>query len=361
MQDFSQLPDVAPDYDLRDLLAAGCHFGHQAGDWHPDMEPWIYFQQDGIHIFDLEKTAEQLKKAYNYFYQLGHDNKEVIFVGTKRQAEEVIREQAGQAGAHWIISRWLGGLLTNWKQVSKSLRRMIEIEEGLSSDEFEMYTKYEQMQLEKDAQRLARFFDGLRGLKQLPDAIFVIDPQRESVAVKEAKIVGIPVIGLVDTNTNPNEIDLVIPANDDGRESIKLIVTELAEAYQRGQAEAAGEKPTSKPKKAKSKAPTDKKAESEEKEVKAKTNKKQPKAEKKKKEEKKSKSKEQVEDKLKAEKKPKEKTDSKKAKKVKERPEPTMSLTRDELDQLAEQEGIENPSSLPRKQAVIDAIKAGRK
>lgn len=306
MNEFSQLPDVAPDYDLRDLLAAGCHFGHQASDWHPDMEPWIYFKQDGIHIFDLEKTAEQLKKAYNYFYKLGRDNKEVIFVGTKRQAEEVIQEQAEEVGAHWIISRWLGGLLTNWKQVSKSLRRMIEIEEGLSSDEFEMYTKYEQIQLEKDAQRLARFFDGLRGLKKLPDAIFVVDPQHELVAVKEAKIVGIPVIGLVDTNTNPNEIDLVIPANDDGRESIKLIVTELAQAYQRGKAEAAGELPTSEPKKTK------------------------------------------AEKKVKTEKKA-------------EKPEASMSMTRDELNELAEQEGIENPSSLPRKQAVIDAIKAERK
>lgn len=309
MTDFSKLPDVAPEYDLRNLMEAGCHFGHQAGDWHPDMDEWIYFQQDGIHIFDLEKTAQQLQKAYNYLYQLGKEGKDVIFVGTKRQAEDYIKEQVAEAEVHWIVSRWLGGLLTNWKQVGKSLRKMIEIEEGLEAGEYEMYTKYEQMQLEKDAQRLARFFDGLRGLKGLPDAIFVIDPERESVAVKEANLTGVPVIAMVDTNTDPNPIDLMIPANDDGRGSIELIVTELAQAYQQGQAEAAGEKLKSKDK---SKDKSKKKA-------------------------------------------------KKKAVKKEDLPNPTMSLTRKELNQLAEKEGIENPSSLPRKQAVIDAIKKERK
>lgn len=351
---FDNLPDVAPEYDLRDLLEAGCHFGHQAGDWHPDMEPWIYFQQDGIHIFDLEKTAQQLRKAYNYFYKLGRDNKDVIFVGTKRQAEDFIREDAAEVGAHWIVSRWLGGLLTNWKQVGKSLRKMIEIEEGLAGDEYEMYTKYEQMQLEKDAKRKARFFEGLRGLKGLPEAIFVIDPERESVAVKEANLVDVTVIGLVDTNSNPAPIDLVIPANDDGRESIKFIVKELTEAYQRGKAESSGEKPKSKAKKEEE---AIKKVEKKQSEKIAEEKSKQSKKEDKEKDKKDQKDKAKVKEAASTKKK---KSSAKKKVKTKEedkKPEPSMSMTRDELNALAEKEGIDNPDSLPRKQAVIDAIK----
>lgn len=248
MIDFSQFPEVAPEYDLADLLEAGCHFGHDVSAWHPNMAEWIYAKQKGIHIFDLEKTARQLRLAYNYIYQLGKENKSIIFVGTKRQAREVVKAQAQEAGAHWITSRWLGGLLTNWKQIRKSLQRMIEIEEGLEGDKFEIYTKYEQTQLEKEAGRLARFFDGLRGLKDIPDAIMVIDPQKESIAVDEAKMVGVPVIGLVDSNTDPQELDLVIPANDDGRSSIDLIITALTAAYAAGKKAGQGSKTPAKPK-----------------------------------------------------------------------------------------------------------------
>ena len=242
MIDVSKLENTAPDYDLRDLLEAGCHFGHDASRWHPKMAEWIYAQKDGIHIFDLEKTAAQLALAYNYLYHLGKEGKEVIFVGTKRQAREIVKEKSQESEAHWIVSRWLGGLLTNWQQVSRSLRKMIEIEEGLAGDKYKMYTKFEQTQLEKEAGRYARFFDGLRKLKNIPDAIFVIDPKKEKIALQEAKTVGVPVVGLVDTNTNPESVEIVIPANDDGRTSIEFIVDQLLQAYTKGRAAKTGTK-----------------------------------------------------------------------------------------------------------------------
>lgn len=248
MIDVSKLENVAPDYDLRDLLEAGCHFGHDASHWHPKMDEWIYSKQDGIHIFDLEKTAAQLAIAYNYFYYLGKEDQVIVFVGTKRQARETLKEKAQAAKVNFITSRWLGGLLTNWQQVSKSLRKMIEIETGLAEDKYKMYTKFEQTQLEKEAGRYARFFDGLRDLKKVPDAIFVIDPKKENIAIKEAQMIDIPVVGLVDTNTDPQSIDVVIPANDDGRTSIEFIIDQLIEAYTKGKANKNGEK--AQPKKA---------------------------------------------------------------------------------------------------------------
>ena len=234
MIDVSKLENVAPEYDLRDLLEAGCHFGHDASQWHPKMAEWIYTQQDGIHIFDLEKTAAQLTLAYNYFYHLGKEGKVVIFVGTKRQARETVKEKAQEFKVHWIVSRWLGGLLTNWQQVGKSLKKMLEIEKGLTEDKYKMYTKFEQTQLEKEAGRYARFFDGLRELKSIPDAVFVIDPKKEKIVLKEAVMMDVPVIGLVDTDTNPQSVDIVIPANDDGRTSIEFIVNQLIQAYAKG-------------------------------------------------------------------------------------------------------------------------------
>jgi small subunit ribosomal protein S2 len=232
--DVASLPHKAPDYDLHDLLEVGAHFGHESRRWHPKMDQWIYGEKDGVHIFDLAKTAEQLAHAYNYAYQLGAEGKTLVFVGTKRQAREVIQSAAEGAGAMYITSRWLGGLLTNWPQVSKSLQRMIEIEDGLKSGKYEGYTKYERVQLEKEADRLARFFGGVRSLKKRPDALFVIDPNREKVVIKEAIVSDVPVIGLVDTNTDPRPIDLVVPANDDAVRSIEYFVKQIADGYAAG-------------------------------------------------------------------------------------------------------------------------------
>jgi small subunit ribosomal protein S2 len=234
MSDFSSLPQQAPEFDLRELLEAGCHFGHQSRRWHPRMAKWIYTEKDGVHIFDLAKTASQLQLAYNFAYDLGKKGKNLVIVGTKKQARDVIKEVAGPAGLMTITSRWLGGLLTNWEQVSKSLRRMIEIEKGLAEGKFDHYTKRERVLMDKERQRLERFFGGIRELKGKPDALFVVDPGREKVAVLEAGKVGLPIMALIDSNTNPEPIDIPIPANDDAVRSITFITKAVVDGYTAG-------------------------------------------------------------------------------------------------------------------------------
>lgn len=234
MIDFASLPQQAPEFDLRELLEAGAHFGHQSRRWHPKMAAWIYTEKDGVHIFDLAKTAKQLQIAYNYAYDLGKKGKTIIIVGTKKQAREVIKEVATPAGLMTITSRWLGGLLTNWEQVNKSLRRMLDIEKGLTEGKFDKYTKRERVLLDKERSRLERFFGGIRELKGKPDALFIIDPGREKVVVLEAQKVGVPMIALVDSNTNPEAIDIPIPANDDAVRSITYITKAVVGGYLAG-------------------------------------------------------------------------------------------------------------------------------
>lgn len=236
MIDSQKLPQQAPDFDLRDLLEVGLHFGHQKDKWHPKMSEWIYMEKDGVHIFDLAKTSAQLQLAYNFVYDLASKGKTVIMVGTKRQADRVVEEVTGNTGMMSITSRWLGGLVTNWEQVQKSLKRMLEIEKGFESDAYKNYTKYEQVQLDKELSRLKRFFEGIRDLKKQPDCIIVIDPKRERNAVREARVAGIPVIALTDSNTDPTGIDIVIPGNDDAIRSIKYVASQLVDAFVAGKA-----------------------------------------------------------------------------------------------------------------------------
>lgn len=234
MLDLKNLPAKAPEYDLTALLEAGCHFGHQKRKWHPKMNPFIYMEKDGVHIFDLAKTAEQLQAAYNYAFQMGKEGKTMIFVGTKRQVKELVKDAASKAGILSITSRWLGGLLTNWEQVRLSIKRMTEIEDGLKTDKFKGYTKYERGQIEKELGRLARFFDGIRSLKTKPDCLFIVDPVREKNALAEAVKMGVPVIALADSNADPTDIDVVVPANDDAVRSVKFIVDQVAAGYAAG-------------------------------------------------------------------------------------------------------------------------------
>jgi small subunit ribosomal protein S2 len=236
MMDFSSLPNKAPDFDLRELLEAGCHFGHQSRKWHPKMAKWIYTEKDGVHIFDLAKTASQLQLAYNFAFDLGQKGKTLILVGTKKQAREVIKSATEGTEIMTITSRWLGGLLTNWEQVYKSLRRMLEIEKGLKEDKFDHYTKRERVLMDKERSRLERFFGGIRELKGRPDALFIIDPGREKVVVSEAEKVGVPMMALIDSNSNPDSIDLPIPANDDAVRSIEYITKAIVAGYQAGRA-----------------------------------------------------------------------------------------------------------------------------
>lgn len=234
MIDTALLPNKAPEYSLEELLEAGCHFGHQVAKWHPRIKNFIHMEKDGVHIFDLAKTAAQLQLAYNAAYELGKTGKTLVMVGTKRQVKEIVEAVGTEHGVAFIGSRWLGGLLTNWDQVRRSLKRMIDIDEGLRTDKFKGYTKFERNQLDKELSRLKRFFEGIRGLTNKPDALFVIDINREKVAVREAGTIGTFTMAIVDSNANPDLVDLAIPANDDGHKSVEYIVKAVIAGYVAG-------------------------------------------------------------------------------------------------------------------------------
>jgi small subunit ribosomal protein S2 len=222
------------DIDLKELLEAGVHFGHQTQRWNPRMRDYIYAERDGVHIFDLVKTAEQLQKAMDFARRLGKEGKTLVFVGTKRQAQEIIREKATEAGAMYIVTRWLGGFLTNHEQVGKSIKRMNRIYKGLEDGTYDSYTKFEQGQLRKEADRSARFLEGVKDLKGLPDAIFIADLTEDKVASREAKIMNMPVIAIADSNADPDMADYVIPGNDDAVSSISILTEMVAQAYAEG-------------------------------------------------------------------------------------------------------------------------------
>ena len=215
---------------LKEMLEAGCHFGHQARRWNPKMNEYIYTKRGGVHIFDLGLTAKKLTEAMEFVQNLTAEGKKIVFVGTKRQATAVIKEQAEKCGMPYVAVRWLGGIITNWEQIKKSLDKMMDLEEKKSKGEFEKYTKRENVLIDKQIEKLDRFLGGLRSLKSEPAAVFVVDVKKEIAAVKEARMKGIPVIAIIDTNTDPDLIDYPIPANDDAVSSIKLIVSKIAEA-----------------------------------------------------------------------------------------------------------------------------------
>ncbi len=226
-----------PEFSLQEMLEAGCHLGHKASKWHPKMAEYIYSEKDGIHLFDLPKVAELLEEAYSYVYNLAKEGKTLVLVGTKKQAREVIKEAATDASCFYINARWMGGMLTNWSQVSKSIKRMEEIREGLNNGKYNGYTKYERVQLDKEQIKLERFFGGLKGLKAKPDCIFVIDPKKEHIVVDEANNVSVPVIALIDTDSDPRPLQFVIPGNDDAVKSIKFFVDQITAAYKAGRAD----------------------------------------------------------------------------------------------------------------------------
>lgn len=220
--------------DLKALLEAGVHFGHQSYRWNPKMKQYIYDARDGVHIFDLVKTADQLEKAMKLAYDLGKSGKNLVFVGTKRQAQEIIREVAQEHGIMHLTTRWMGGFLTNWEQVSKSIHKMNTIKKGLASGKYDAFTKYERLQLQKDADRLDRFFGGVADIKTRPDALFLVDVTEEEVAAREARTAEIPSIAIVDSNGNPELADIVIPGNDDAVSSIRILANHVASAYAEG-------------------------------------------------------------------------------------------------------------------------------
>jgi small subunit ribosomal protein S2 len=224
----------APTVSMKELLEAGVHFGHQTKRWNPKMKDFIFGERNGIYIIDLQKTHRLLQDALQYAQDLAAQGRTILFVGTKRQAQEAVAEEAQRAGMPYVNERWLGGLLTNFVTIRKSLDRLRELESMSTDGRHERLTKKEVAQLEKERIKIEKNLKGIKGMKNVPDAIFVIDTRKESIAVQEARKLKIPVIGIVDTNCDPDEVDHVIPGNDDALRAIKLFAVRIADAVLAG-------------------------------------------------------------------------------------------------------------------------------
>ena len=219
---------------LQDLLDAGVHFGHQTKRWNPKMRPYIFGQRNGIYIIDLGQTERLTRQAEDFVTRLAADNRSILFVGTKRQAQDLVLEESRRCGMYFVNHRWLGGLLTNFSTIQKSIGRLRDIEAMAEDGRYETLSKKEVARLEKEKRKLHRNLDGIRNMGKLPDAVFVVDTRREKIAVDEARKLKIPVIGLVDTNCDPDDVDFVIPGNDDALRSIRLFVSRIADAVLTG-------------------------------------------------------------------------------------------------------------------------------
>ena len=215
---------------MKQLLEAGVHFGHQTRRWNPKMKKFIFVERNGIYIIDLQKTVKLLEEAYAFMRQVGEDGGKVLFVGTKKQAQDAIKEEAERAGMYYINQRWLGGTLTNFATIQKSVNRMKKIEKMEEDGTFEVLPKKEVVQLNKEHERLEKFLGGIRDMKSLPDVMYVVDPRKERIAVAEAIKLNIPIVGIVDTNCDPDEIDYIIPANDDAIRAVRLLTGKMADA-----------------------------------------------------------------------------------------------------------------------------------
>lgn len=222
------------DVSLKDLLEAGSHFGHQVNRWNPKMQPYIYGSREGVHIFDLVKTKEGLEKAGEFLKGVSSKGGIILWVGTKRQSQDLIKEAAGKVGSPSIVQRWIGGLLTNFEQVKKSVDRMTDLKSKKATGQLAHYTKKENLLIDREVSRLEKFFGGLVGLTKMPDALVVVDTHREKTAVLEAVRVGVPVVGIVDSNADPSLVTYGIPANDDAVQSIGFIINYLVESVVEG-------------------------------------------------------------------------------------------------------------------------------
>lgn len=219
---------------MKQLLEAGVHFGHQTRRWDPRMKQYIFTQRNGIYIIDLQKTIKMLDDAYNYVKAVAKDNGVFLFVGTKKQAQESIQEEATRAGQYYVNERWLGGTLTNWKTIQSRVKRLKDLKTMAEDGTFDVLPKKEAAVLTKEKDKLQRFLGGIEDMPRIPDVLFVVDPKKEKIAVHEANILGIPVVAMVDTNTDPTPIDVVIPANDDAIRAIRLISGAMADAIIEG-------------------------------------------------------------------------------------------------------------------------------
>ena len=227
------MPDTAT---IKQLLEAGAHFGHQTSRWHPRKKKYIFTKREGIHIIDLEQTASMLDKACNFIRQTVEDGGNILFVGTKKQAQDAIAEEAKRCGMYYVNQRWIGGILTNFATIQSRIDYLVRLEDQQSRGEFNRLPKKEALKLEEEITRLNRQMGGFKEMTNLPAALFVVDTVKENIALAEAKRVGIPVVGIADTNSNPDEIDYPIPANDDAIRAVKLICSKIADAVLEGKA-----------------------------------------------------------------------------------------------------------------------------
>jgi small subunit ribosomal protein S2 len=219
---------------MKQLLEAGVHFGHQTRRWNPKMAEYIFTERNGIYIIDLQKTAKKVDEAYSFIRDVSLEGKDVLFVGTKKQAQEAIAEEAQRVEMFYVNNRWLGGMLTNFKTIRKSIDRLYQLEKMEQDGTFELLPKKEVLRLRKEMERLEKNFGGIKEMKKMPGAVFVVDPRKEKIAIAEAKKLNIPVVAIVDTNCDPEEVDYVIPGNDDAIRAVKLIVETIANAVLEG-------------------------------------------------------------------------------------------------------------------------------
>lgn len=215
---------------MKKLLEAGVHFGHQTRRWNPKMDKYIFTERNGIYIIDLQKTATQIEDAYTTIRDIVADGGEVLFVGTKKQAKDAIEQEAKRSGQYYVANRWLGGMLTNFDTIRKSIDKLKRYEQMEEDGTFDLLPKKEVLQYQKEMDRLEKNLGGIKDMEKLPDVLFVVDPGEESIAVHEARILGIPVVAIVDTNCDPDDVDLAIPGNDDAIRAVKLITSIIADA-----------------------------------------------------------------------------------------------------------------------------------
>lgn len=219
---------------MKQLLEAGVHFGHQTRRWNPKMAKYIFTERNGIYIIDLQKTVKKLEEAYNFVRDISVEGKPVLFVGTKKQAQDSVKEEAQRAGAFYVNARWLGGMMTNFTTIRRRIDRLGQLKAMEEDGTFDLLPKKEVIKLRLEIEKLEKFLGGIKDMKQLPGALFIVDPRKERIAVAEAKKLGIPIVAIVDTNCDPDEIDYVIPGNDDAIRAVKLISGTMANAIIEG-------------------------------------------------------------------------------------------------------------------------------
>ncbi len=219
---------------MKQLLEAGVHFGHQTRRWNPKMAPYIFTERNGIYIIDLQKTVKKLDEAYAFVRDVAANGGEVLFVGTKKQAADSIKEEAERCGMHYVNARWLGGMMTNFKTIQKRIDRLAQLRKMEEDGTFELLPKKEVVKLKLEIEKLEKFIGGIKHMKTLPAALFIVDPKKEKIAVSEARKLNIPIVAIVDTNCDPDEVDYVIPGNDDAIRAVKLIAGAMANAVMEG-------------------------------------------------------------------------------------------------------------------------------